>query len=350
MTANAREAALRFACRRLADRNGFRQIVEIGCGEIAEIGLDQDVRRLEQGERGADVLLGQDVDHLASDTEERVELAALHQRRAQVHRDDDVGAHRAGDVHRQVVGEPAVDEQIAFDFRRRNRTRHRHARAHHARELAVAEHDRRAGDEVRGNGAKRDRQGVELPEAGRLDETAQHRLDLRARHDAFLEQQRAVAQPQLEAEEDRAVIELAADRLVLAGRIFIEQHAGGNFRDQRFHFGRGHAACVRAPDHGAHARAGDAVDRDMQRLEHFQDADMRSAPRTAAGQDDTNLGAVTVRGLRANGFRRPRHGAAERRTPCDDENCERSYALRSACHFFVATGSTAIATPSVYVA
>ena len=83
---------------------------------------------------------------------------ARRQRRAEVDGDHDVGAHRAGDVDRQVVGEPAVDEQLATDLRRRDRARHRHAGAHHRRQLALAEDDRLAGD--RGRSRRRDRESA----------------------------------------------------------------------------------------------------------------------------------------------------------------------------------------------
>ena len=98
--------------------------------ERAQVGRDQDVGRLEQRELRADVLLGQDVEHLRRVPRRRLQLVARHQRRADVDRDDDVGAHRAHHVDRQVVDEAAVAQDPAVDLDRREHARHRHAGAH----------------------------------------------------------------------------------------------------------------------------------------------------------------------------------------------------------------------------
>ena len=58
------------------------------------------------------VLLGQDAEHLRrSRRRSTCSWSRLQQRRADVDGDDDVGAHRARDVDRQVAGQHAVDQR-----------------------------------------------------------------------------------------------------------------------------------------------------------------------------------------------------------------------------------------------
>jgi hypothetical protein len=104
----ARELVGDLARGRFADRNGLRQMIEIAGGEIAQLGQDQDIGGLERRQRKLNVLLGQDIDDLAADTEDRIQLLARCQRRPEIHRDDHVRPHGPRDVDRQVVGEAAV--------------------------------------------------------------------------------------------------------------------------------------------------------------------------------------------------------------------------------------------------
>ncbi|MCY1217734.1 hypothetical protein D9M72_296590 [compost metagenome] len=279
-----REAIGHLACRGFADGDGGGQVVEVGRGKVAERGLDQDVGRAQRGQRGAHVLLGQDVEHLARHADDRGQLLALHQRRAEVDGDDDIGAHRARHADRQVVGEPAVDQQFSFVFRRCHRARHRHAGAHHVGQLAGVEHYRRAGDQVGGDGAVRDRQLVEVAVAGRARQLAQHRFQLHARDRALGQQQPARLHADLGREQVGEVILLAADGQVLARRAFLEQLFGAQPADQPLHLGGRHAGGIGAAHQRAHAGACDAVHRHAQVLEHLEHADMRGAARTAAGQ------------------------------------------------------------------
>ena len=113
-----------------AELDEFRCRREIGIRESAEVGRDQNVLSwAEQRKRRADVLLRQDVDRLRGQADQRRELFARHQRRSDVHRDNDIGAHLAHDIDRQIVDEPAVTEDLAIDFDRREDARHRHAGA-----------------------------------------------------------------------------------------------------------------------------------------------------------------------------------------------------------------------------
>ncbi|MCY1219310.1 hypothetical protein D9M72_312790 [compost metagenome] len=231
----------------LADGDGCRQVVEVGRGKIAQRRLDQHVGGPQRGQRRTHVLLGEDIEHLAGHADERGQLLTLHQRRAQVHRDHDIGAHLARHVHRQVVGQAAVDQQPALILGRRHRARHRHAGAHHVGQLALAEHHRRARHQVRGHGAVGDRKLVEVPVAGRLGQLAQHGLKLHARDRALGQQEAAGLHPDLRREQVGEIVLLAPDSQVLARRAFLEDLVGAQAADQPLHFGRRHAGGIGAP-------------------------------------------------------------------------------------------------------
>ena len=72
-------------------------LLEVGAREVVKVGRDQDVLGAEVGKRLPDVLLGEEVHHLRHHGDDVAELLALEKRRAHVHRNDDVGAHFAGE-------------------------------------------------------------------------------------------------------------------------------------------------------------------------------------------------------------------------------------------------------------
>ena len=80
----------------------------------------------------------------------------------------------------------------------------------------------------------------------------------------------------------RRIVEL------LARGHFLEQQVEGDLLRQLLHLGDRHAARVRGADQRSHARAGDAVDRHAVLLEHPDDADVRRAAGTAAGQHEAD--------------------------------------------------------------
>jgi len=94
------------ARRGFADRHGLGQVVEVGRREVAEFREDEDVLGLQRRERRAHVLLGEDVDHLPDDADDRGDLFARHERRAEIHRDHHIGAHLARDVDRRLSTRP----------------------------------------------------------------------------------------------------------------------------------------------------------------------------------------------------------------------------------------------------
>ena len=307
-------------------------MVEVAERKIAELGLDKDVLRGEHRDRGAHVLLGEDEDHLPRDAEHGSQLLARQERRAEIHRDDHVGAHLAAMSIGRLLVSPPVDEEHVADLGGSDHARHRHARAHHARKVAVAENHRPAGHKIGRDCAKRDRQIVEAAIAPRPRELPQHRLELHPGDNALLQEHFAIADADLRSHEIQLVLFLAAHRELAARRLVLEEELGGDGRDHLFHLGGRDAGRVGGAHERAHAGAGDAIDRDPVFLEHLEHADVRGATSPAAGEHDADSRALRRRraqrereerrasdpgGLPARRLRRP--GMMRARRPPESE-------------------------------
>ena len=285
----------------LAQLDEFRRGGEIDEGEIAQVGRDQDVRRLQRGELRAHVLLGEDVEHLRRIPHDRLQLVARHERRADVHRDDDVRAHRAHELDRQVVDEPAVAQDTTVDLHRREHARHRHARAHGLVEAPGVEDDLLARDHVGGDRAVGDRQLVEVLDVVDVArELVQEELEIAARQRALEPEEFAVAIAELERERKRRELFLAAEADVAALGTVGQQGGPAHRAELALHLVRRHAARVEAADDRAHGGAGDVVDRHAHLVQHLEHADVREAARASARQDEPHLGP-RLRGVDAGG-------------------------------------------------
>jgi hypothetical protein len=95
--------------RRQCARGAFARVDRAGgVGEVekadtGKVGRDQDVLRLHLLERALDILFGQDVEHLLGHAERAAELLFGRQRRADIDRDDNVGAQLVRRADRQVA-------------------------------------------------------------------------------------------------------------------------------------------------------------------------------------------------------------------------------------------------------
>ena len=81
---------------------------------------------------------------------------------ADLHRDDDVGPHRPGRLHGQVLRAATVHEEPAVVLHRGEERGNRHAGPHGVGEASFGEDDGVAGLHVHGHRAERDAQVVEL--------------------------------------------------------------------------------------------------------------------------------------------------------------------------------------------
>src|SRR5882672_9972158 len=142
-----------------------------------------------------------------------------------------------------------VDEQAAVDLHRRHGARYGHARAHRAREVAVVENHRFARSDVGRHRAEGNRELPEIADAGRLlGQVTQEALDVHARHDALLEDERAVAHAELGREQALIVILLEARGDLGARRSVGEDLAPVGLRDDLLHFRRRGPRGERAAD------------------------------------------------------------------------------------------------------
>ncbi len=291
----------------LAHLDQLGAAAEVAGGQLAEIGVEQQVVRLQRGNAALDVLLGQDRDHLLGDAHRRRQRLAPRQRRADVDDDHHVDAHRARDVHRQVVHQAAVAQDVAVDLGGREHARHAHAGAQRHREIAVREHDRLAGFHVGGHGAERDRQVVEIVDvAHRQREATQQQLEAAAGERTLRRAQLAGVQAEFEAGGDLEVLFLAPLRQVGAWHPGREQRVPVDVAQLALESVGAHAAGVESADDRAHRRAGDRIDADVLALQHLQHADMREPARAAAREHEADARAAAVgvprqRGGRAGG-------------------------------------------------
>jgi hypothetical protein len=96
---------------------------------------------------------------------------------------------------------------------------------------------------------------------------------------------------------------LAVHRLALARTSGTEGLAPINGADHLFDLGTGHARSVRGANQGAHAGAGNAVDRDAQLFKQAQHPDMCCAPCSTAAQHQTQAQTVLALGTRGDWLR-----------------------------------------------
>ena len=210
----------------VADLDQVDGLLEVGGGVAAKIGRQQEVFRGEQRETGLNVLLGEDVHHLGRDPQHRAQRVAPGQGRADVHRNDDVGAHALRNIHRQVVHQATIAQDLAVHFQRRENSRHRHAGAQRGGEVAVFHHHGLAGLHVGGDRAEGRGQAVEGGQMARGERVAaQQHFQRTRKHGTGRQPELAIAKTHLQHGREFKVLFLAALREQLPGLPPIEQIA-----------------------------------------------------------------------------------------------------------------------------
>ena len=120
------------------------------------------------------------------------------------------------------------------------------------------------------------------------EQPAQQQQKLLALHDADRRDDATVLPADLEVEQIAIVGLLAPHRHLDARRIVGEEIVPVELADDLAHLVRRVAGRVHAADDRAHAGAGDAADRNVLALEHFDDADVRRAARAAAAEHEAD--------------------------------------------------------------
>ena len=275
-----------------------------------------------------DVLPRQEAAGLAEDFQEPVELVPRGERHRDVDCDDDVGAHLPDDVDRQVRGDSAVDEKPVVQLHRRQEAGDRHARADRARQVARAEDDGLARLEVRGDGAKGDREPIEVPDRrGGPRHPPEVVPELLAGNEPGGNDELAVREAQLDVDEVAGVVLLSPEGPVLPRRDVREDTLPVDRPELLPHLRRRHPDRVESAGERPAARPGHAVDRDPQLLEDLQDTDERSASRSASGEGEADArprrcaGRGRIR-LLSRERARPGHEQKERRQ--DQATCNQA--------------------------
>ncbi len=165
---------------------------------------------------------------------------------------------------------------------------------------ALVEDDGLPGLDVRRHRAERNgqlREALDVPRL--LGQVAQKALDVDAGHDPLRQQDRPALEAELGREEIPVVVLLATGRDLGARRAVGEHLVPVGLLDDLLHLGRRRARGERAADHRPHARAGDAVHRNAELVEHLEHADVRGAARAAAGEREADARALRRVGRRA---------------------------------------------------
>jgi len=83
--------------------------------------------------------------------------------------DDDIGAHVADHVDRQVPHQKTVDQQLAVDLQRRESPRYRHGSPDRPQQIAAVDHHHLASLQIGGDGTERNGQVVETVVTGGIE-------------------------------------------------------------------------------------------------------------------------------------------------------------------------------------
>lgn len=280
------------------------EFVEIGRRDARQRGLDVDVAGLEHGARALGVLLGQHADGLAGDRAQGRHVFRFRERRADVDRDHDIGMAGGDDlVDRQVVDQPAIDQEAAPVRYRRQQRRHRHAGPHRGRQFAAAEHELLAGADVGRHDGQRQRQVFDRARAAvGADQGVEEQLDLLSADHAVGRADAVVGDAEFQA---RVIAlrqqALAVIRFRVRG-IVVEQVAPVDPGQALAHGGGADAAGPGPGNQRPHAGAGHAIDRHAQAFQHLEHADVGGAARAAAAQHQADAGTACRRGR--SGLRR----------------------------------------------
>ena len=207
----------------------------------------------------------------------------------------------------------AVGKDPGIEHDRRERARDRHARAHGGRDVAVIEHHHVARHHVGRDGAERDGQLVEVGHRARARHVAAQQVVDRARvGEPARSDDLAVDQAHLDlgAGVDREAFLL--DGFERAAADAADDGGPVDTRHELLDFRRGLPGRVTRAHEGADARAGDAVDRDVQLLEHLERADVRATLGAAAGEHEADarpsLGAASASAARRDARTTPPEG------------------------------------------
>src|SRR3569833_3903216 len=125
----------------LTYRDDTLDVAEIERRRVTELRRDENVLRADLLALLPGVVLDEDGDHLDRDHRYAVELVAAQERRADIHYDQNLDAHRARNVDRKVLADAAGHQEAPVALHWREHAGRGHAGSHRTRELARVDRD-----------------------------------------------------------------------------------------------------------------------------------------------------------------------------------------------------------------
>ena len=259
---------------------------EVEQSVLVDRGPDGDVARCERVWR----LREQEVQEIAQHPGRRSHVVGPPGDGADVGDDHTRHARLARHAHRHVRREPAVDEHVLIVGDGSEHDRDGGAGAHGLREVAAAEHDRRAAPHVRRHGDERRREPGEVAPRRHVrakQELIEERVDLTlARRGTLQTDSRARL-----LDDERRSLRHDRGREVATGserdgRIASKQLLERQVPDERVELPSGHASGIERTDERADARTDDETGANAEAVQNLEHADVCDAMRAAAGQDE----------------------------------------------------------------
>ena len=251
------------------------------------------------------LLVNQDGQHLFRNRDRRLQFLHRVERELDIDRDNDVNVHRPDDVDRQVADKPAINQQAIVELHRCQDARDRHAGTYCKCQIAPTHHVRVAGFKIRCDGAKWDRQLIEVLYVGHGQcQLAQYQVELLALNDAERQLECAALQSDIEIDRELLLVLLTPEAKIATFGFVGQAIDPVRGSEHLLQFSRTHARGIEATNDRTHARAGNGVDGDTQSLEFSQDANMRRTSGASAAEHQPYAWPLDCRSIRV----RPRFG------------------------------------------
>ena len=137
-------AQLAVQCHRglVAIFQGSRHLLEIGCFDPADIRADENISVCQQLNLPRRIIAHHKIRQLIHHRKVVIQLVTVFELIADVDRNHDIRAHLLDHRYRQIVGDPAIHQQLVTQRHRWQNAWYRHAGLHHLGQIAIIEHHR----------------------------------------------------------------------------------------------------------------------------------------------------------------------------------------------------------------
>jgi hypothetical protein len=253
---------------------------EVETGKPLDVGPNQDVFR----SQGLRRLLKQKAQQSVGEHDGRVEIERIGQALRRIRYDDPLCAGGSSYRDRHVRDQTAIGQDAAVQRLGREDQGNGKARPNRAGQVAGSKNDGRAVGQVGGNGAKGDRQGIEIPPGKEI--ASQHGgvdqgVDLGLRYRGVLK----VESPVTLLPDDQRLQQSERPR---RSRLVSPKEIGdGQGARERIDLAPAIAARVHTADDGTHAAADHQVGANTQAIEYSEDTDVGQSFGTPTGENQS---------------------------------------------------------------